>query len=174
MIIFAQMCFLAFLLCAAAEATPRPVRLFVSPQGDDDNTGTLRHPFRTLRRAQDEIRRRKKTGKVTGPVVVEFAGGRYELDAPVKFTAEDSGTPTHPIEYRARRGRLVRLVGGRVVTGWRLVTDPRVLARLDPAARGKVYQANLKAQGVSICRGSTTRGPITRTRASRCSSTTSR
>jgi len=36
-----------------------------------------------------------------------------------------------------------------VVTGWKPVADPAVLARLDEAARGHVLQADLRSQGVT-------------------------
>ena len=43
----------------------------------------------------------------------------------------------------------MRLVGGRVVTDWKQVTDAAVLARLDESARGKVWQADLRAKGIT-------------------------
>ena len=47
----------------------------------------------------------------------------------------------------------MRLVGGRVVTGWKPVTDPAVLKRLDEPARGQVWQADLKALGITDLQG---------------------
>jgi hypothetical protein len=46
----------------------------------------------------------------------------------------------------------VRLIGGPQVTGWKPVTDPAVLSRLDPSARGQVLQADLPAQGITTIR----------------------
>ncbi|MCL5097624.1 MAG: alpha-L-fucosidase, partial [Candidatus Omnitrophica bacterium] len=57
------------------------------------------------------------------------------------------------IEYAARKGEEVRIVGGRTVTGWKPVTDPAVLERLDPAARKQVFQADLKALGITDLEG---------------------
>ena len=83
--------------------------------------------------------------KARGPlpadgITVELRGGVYELSRPLELTAQDSGSQETPIVYRARKGEIVRLVGGRVVTGWKQVDDPAVLERLNTSARGQVWQ----------------------------------
>ena len=123
--------------------------LFVSPQGSDENPGTADRPLATLGGARDAIRRIKKTaGLPEGGVVVLLVGGVYRLDASFTLDARDSGTEKQPIVYRAAKGEAVRLVGGRCVDGFRPVKDADVLERLDPAARGKVYATDLRAQGI--------------------------
>ncbi|NPV46475.1 MAG: hypothetical protein HPY69_05935 [Armatimonadetes bacterium] len=136
--------FVACALSAASAAT-----IYVAPNGRDTNPGTAARPLATLEGARDVVRSLQKTG----PVTVEIAGGVYELKQPLEFGAADSGTEQAPIEYRAREGQEVRLVGGRTVTGWRLVSDPAVLRRLSPLARGKVFQADLKALGITDLQG---------------------
>lgn len=114
------------------------------------NGGRTDGPFATIERARDEIRRLKRSaGLPKGGVVVEILGGRYELVRPVELTAEDSGTVESPIVYRARPGDRVHLSGGRMISEWKLVTDPAVLQRLEPVARGKVFQADLRTQGIT-------------------------
>jgi len=51
--------------------------------------------------------------------------------------------------YRAAVKGRTRLVGGRVVTNFRPVTDKDELARLDPSARGQVWRADLRVLGVT-------------------------
>jgi hypothetical protein len=147
-------CLAALFLAGAAAAAD----FYVASGGNDawsgklavSNAGKTDGPFATIERARDEIRRLKKAGGLPkGGVVVEILGGRYELAGPVELTAEDSGTKEFPITYRARPGDVVRVNGGRTVGGWKPVTDPAVLNRLDPAARGHVFQADLKAQGIT-------------------------
>ncbi|MCX7600165.1 MAG: right-handed parallel beta-helix repeat-containing protein [Armatimonadetes bacterium] len=134
----------------------QPLTLYVSASGRDDWSGRrpapgkTDGPFASLERARDEIRRLKAAGGLPkGGVVVEVAEGTYELARPLELTSEDSGEPSAPIVYRARPGTQVRITGGRRVTGWRKVSDPAVLARLEPSARGKVYQADLRALGIT-------------------------
>lgn len=125
------------------------LELHVAPSGNDTNAGTAAHPFATLERARDEIRVVKSgIGLPTGGVVVTLHGGLYSLVKPFDLTAEDSGTVASPIVYRARNKDEVRITGGKSVIGWKPVTDPTVLSRLDPAARDKVVWADLRAMGV--------------------------
>ena len=131
---------------------------YVATSGNDAWSGKLAQPnaaqsdgpFATIERARDAVRVMKRSGGLPqGGIAVEILEGRYELSKPVELTSEDSGTPEAPIVYRARPGAVVRISGGRVVAGWKPVNDPVILNRLDPNARGKVFQADLKAQGIT-------------------------
>lgn len=142
--------FFGLLTILAFSHTLHAVELHVSPRGDDTQTGTAEKPFATLERARDEIRAMKKNKRLPqGGVTVTLHDGRYELTRTFALTAEDAGTEAAPVTYRARKGEEVRISGGRRVMNWRPVTDKAVLDRLDPAARGKVVWADLRAQGVS-------------------------
>ncbi len=151
-------CVLGLILCiggAAMTAHGDAMVLYVSPHGNDLWTGTttpctsVDGPFATLERARDAIRALKQgPGLPEGGVIVELEPGAYELDKTFELAAEDSGTETAPVIYRARPGSEVRVVGGKALTGFKPVTDPEILARLEPSARGKVYQTDLKAQGI--------------------------
>jgi len=150
------LCGVAFAAASCSPATDRGMTppmgtvLYVAPDGSDANPGTKAMPFATLERARDEIRALKKAGGLPeGGVAVELAAGIYERSKPFELAAGDSGTEAAPIAYRAARGAEVRLVGGKVVTGWTPVTDQAILDRLEPQARGKVLQADLKALGIT-------------------------
>lgn len=142
-------CLLALVTCCAGWSATKMV--YVSPKGSDAAAGSKERPFATLQRARDEVRKLDK-GQYTG-IVVEVAGGTYELDEPIAFTAADSGTEKCPVEYRASKGAEVRVVGGKIVSGWKPVTDAGILQRMAPAARGKVMQADLKAMGITDLEG---------------------
>jgi hypothetical protein len=139
--------------CSAARA--EGLTLHVAPNGNDGWSGRVAAPksgdgpFRTLARARDEIRKIKKSGTLpAGGMVVELRGGSYELAVTLELSADDSGTATAPIEWRARCGEEVRISGGVRIGNFRSVTDAAVLKRLDASARGKVLQADLRAAGV--------------------------
>ena len=131
-------------------AQSRRCVLYVSPGGSDKAAGTKAAPFASLERARDEIRALQAAGKLPGAATVELLPGTYELAKPFELTAADSGKGlASPVTYRARKGTVVRLVGGKVVNNFRPVSDPAVLARLDASVRGKVLQADLKALGIT-------------------------
>jgi len=134
------------------------VTLFVANNGNDVWAGRLAEPnsnqtdgpFATLERARDEIRTIKQAGEMPqGGVTVELRGGVYQREQAFELSAEDSGSEEAPVVYRARQGEEVRLVGGKVVTGFEPVTDPALLERLCPETRGNMLQADLRAMGIS-------------------------
>ncbi len=138
------------LACQGAMAST----LFVASDGSDANPGTEEKPFATLERARDEIRQRKAAGPLpAGGITVDVRGGVYELPRPLELTDQDSGAENAPIVYRARQGEVVKITGGRAVSGWKPVTDSAVLQRLDPAAADKVFQADLQTLGITDWEG---------------------
>lgn len=150
---------LTVVLCGIISAPAcAQTRLFISPVGNDAWSGKLAAPnaertdgpFATLEAARDAIRRLKKqSGSPTGGVVVELAAGTYQRSRAFELSSDDSGTADSPITYRAAKGAEVRIVGGKLVTAWKPVTDPAVLEQLAPLARGKVFQADLKALAIA-------------------------
>lgn len=130
--------------------------LYVAPGGNDAWSGRCAEPveadgpFATIQRARDEVRKlRAAEPDREGGIVVEVAAGTFEFADALELGQEDSGTAACPIEYRAAQGAEVRLVGGKVLKGLRVVTDRATLRLLDPSARGQVYECDLRAQGVT-------------------------
>ncbi|OGV62777.1 MAG: hypothetical protein A3K19_07575 [Lentisphaerae bacterium RIFOXYB12_FULL_65_16] len=149
---------LVFGLCAvAATCVAEPLNLYVAPQGRDEWSGTRRHPtlfhrdgpFKTLDRARDELRQRRTAGSLPAEgVVVELQPGTYYLSQTFELTADDSGTASAPVVYRARVPGTARIVGGVVVSEFGPVTDPALRERLPDVARDHVVQADLSGLGI--------------------------
>jgi hypothetical protein len=129
--------------CAAVATS-----LHVATNGVDSNPGTESRPFATLERARDEVRRLRASGSPRSPVTVWLHGGDYLRTNALELGAADSGTPDAPVMWRSREGEAARLVGGRTLQGFRPVTDPAILARLDPKVRSQVRQVDLTALGL--------------------------
>ena len=145
-------------LCAAniPSRTPEPKRpapaltFFIATTGDDANPGTRERPFATLQRARDEIRKLKQRGPLPkGGITVLVTGGRYNVTKTFTLGAEDSGTETAPIVYRAAEGEMPTFTGGLRLTGFQPVRDAAILNRLSEEARDKVVQVDLGAHGLS-------------------------
>ncbi|TMW67047.1 hypothetical protein Poli38472_012163 [Pythium oligandrum] len=91
---------------ALGNAAAPAIDLYISPSGSDNapNDGTLSLPFKTLTRAQQEIRTRKAAlgAKPSPPFTIFLRQGRYELDATLEFSAVDGGDSADtPITYQA-------------------------------------------------------------------------
>lgn len=138
---------------AALPDLPTPALvLHVSPKADESGDGSQARPFKSLTRARDAIRswRRTNGGALPkGGAKVVIHVGAVQVDEPLRLTAEDSGSAEAPIVYEGERGGEGVLEGGRPVRGWRLVEDSVLLAKLEPAVRGRVLEASLKENGIS-------------------------
>ncbi|MCR4411170.1 MAG: hypothetical protein NUV77_01955, partial [Thermoguttaceae bacterium] len=139
---------------ASRLVVPQPlaprVEIFVAPNGNDENPGTRQQPLASLERARDALRSLKRDGKLPpGGAAVVVRGGVYRRHETFRLTAEDSGTASSPVVYRAAPGETPVFTGGVTIRGFRPVDDPAILARLPDESRGKVLQLDLKSQGVT-------------------------
>jgi len=106
---------------------PAPGATFhVAPNGADANPGTKARSFATLERARDAVRALKdKSGLPPGGVAVVIHGGRYHVADTFRLRAEDSGTETAPIVYRAAPGKAPVFTGGaRLFDNFVIDADP--------------------------------------------------
>jgi hypothetical protein len=131
-------------------STGHTAEFYVATNGSDDGPGSKSQPFATLPRARDAIRALKKAGQLApGTMTVWIGGGAYLLKKTFELTAEDGGSESSPVVYRARPNEEVRLTGAEQVAAWKPIADPAVLKRLQPDARANVLRADLKAQGIT-------------------------
>ncbi|MCP4261792.1 MAG: hypothetical protein GY774_30475 [Planctomycetes bacterium] len=132
------------------QAATARVNFYVSLSGDDSATGSRDRPFAILEKARDAIRELKEAGDMPeGGITVHVRGGVYALTESFKLTNADSGTENSPIVYRAYRNEKVRLIGGKQVDGFKPVTDPAILKRIDQKYRDKILQTYLRTQGIT-------------------------
>lgn len=117
----------------------------VAPEGNDAWSGTQARPNAarsdgpkaTLAGARDAVRALKARGPLTEPVTILVADGRYVLNAPVEFTAADSGTEAAPITYAAAPGARPVFSGGTRITGWKRGPNGAWTTDLPEVAQGR-------------------------------------
>jgi len=119
---------------------------YVAPTGSDANPGTKRKPFATLERAREAVRAREAS---SNPVTVWLRGGDYLRTNAFELSAADSGTASSPVVWSAYRNEPVRLLGGRILTGFEPLTDGAVRSRLHESARSHVMQVDLRRLGIT-------------------------
>lgn len=124
-------------------SAPSGVQFHVAPNGHDQDPGTRERPFRNLERARDAVREWKaRNGFLPeGGVTVWLHDGRHERTEPFVLGPEDSGRDGAPIDYRALPGGWPILSGGRLIRGWRKVTED--VPGLPDSARGRVWVAEV-------------------------------
>ncbi|MBT3286747.1 MAG: hypothetical protein HN380_05310 [Victivallales bacterium] len=142
-------------LVATVGVGAAPLRLYVSPKGNDEANGLRATasrtdgPFLTVARARDEIRRLRKAETLPAAgAIVQLAPGAYYLAESITMDSQDGGTAAGPIVYQAEKAGTARLSGGVPVTAFGQVTDKMTRARLDAGAQDHVMVADLGAAGV--------------------------
>ncbi|MBE3143557.1 MAG: hypothetical protein IMZ61_06500, partial [Planctomycetes bacterium] len=115
--------------------------LYVSPDGDDHNPGTIDLPLLTLAGARDKVRTVLDS---VGDITVYFRGGYYPFTQTVVFGLDDSGSENQAITYRNYPGETPVFTSGVHVTGWRkLLQDDPVYDEIPASARDQVYIADV-------------------------------
>ncbi len=145
--------FLLLILTLTPHALARPiyVNFYVATNGNDAWSGVLPAPnakrtdgpFATLPRAVIAAKTVDRNRMNFAAVRIYLRGGVYPLAETV--TIADTGR----LEISGYQSERARLMGGKEIDGWKTVTDEAVLSRMDAACRGKVMQADLKANGIA-------------------------
>jgi len=123
--------------------------IYVSPDGDDNETGTISSPLQTARAAQALARQYIADGKL--PVHVIFREGDYRFENSITFGPEDSGSADKPVVYRAYEGEKVRFKGSKALdlTKAKKVESADVLNRMHDSAKKEVYEIDLHEQEIA-------------------------
>ena len=116
--------------------------LWVAPDGDDSNPGTQAQPLASIAAAQRQARELRRLAKVdtNEPVRIILRSGVYQLDSPLFFRPEDSGTETSPTLIEAATNEQPVVSGGISIGGWKPLAGD--IPGLPEAARGQVWVAD--------------------------------
>ena len=104
--------------------------LYVSPEGNDSNPGSIDRPLRTLEGARDAVRRIKDS-MTSGELIVYFREGIYRMKEPVFFDVRDSARDGCRIIYTAYKDEKPVFSGAEQVTGWEKYDDRLYAAHLE-------------------------------------------
>ena len=118
-----------FLKADLVSAADYAAEFYVSPDGDDNGSGTIDSPFRTLERARDAVR--EINGNMSGDICVYLRGGTYRVTKTTEFDTRDSGTNGHTVYYMAYKDEVPELNAATQVTGWTQYKDGIYKAPLD-------------------------------------------
>jgi len=111
----------SLLLLLSCFSTLFSAEIYVSPKGNDFNSGTKNEPKGSLHGAVREAREFRRLQKVAKdePIYIYMLGGEYNLYEPVFIRPEDSGTETSPTIIQPFGNEKPVLNGGVKVTGWK-------------------------------------------------------
>tara|TARA_R110001592_G_scaffold9215_4_gene49264 strand:- start:22286 stop:24379 length:2094 start_codon:yes stop_codon:yes gene_type:complete len=104
----------------AKQVNEKEITVYVAPNGDDKNKGTIDQPLASLIGARDWIRAHKQNNGTTGPVTVLVRGGEYQMMAPLELYPKDGGSEDAPIVYKAYQDEKPVFSGGKKLTGFKV------------------------------------------------------
>lgn len=121
-----SICLFIFIFGPILSADEQPkdtqeLTVYVSPHGDDRQNGTLERPFKTITKAQQQVRFLIKEHPDRN-ITVFFRAGRYELERGLVFNPMDGGRENTQITYQAYPGETVTFSGGRQISHWKKVS----------------------------------------------------
>ena len=122
--------------------------IYVAPNGNDANDGSINSPLATLQGARDKIREIKKTGYPEKGITVAFREGEYFWTDTVEFEAEDGGTVNGPIVFRSYPGEKAIFNAGIKIPGseFTSVTNEDILMRWSSSkAKDDIRQLDIKS-----------------------------
>lgn len=91
--------------------------LYLSEEGDDNNPGTEDAPFKSLKRAKEEIA--KINDEMTGDIVVSIKSGYYQVTETEMFDESHSGKNGFNVIFKGEdKDNPPIISGGKKVTGW--------------------------------------------------------
>lgn len=118
---------------------------YVSPNGNDEATGTKSAPWKSIKKAAEQIQKFVSENPGT-PIKVYFEEGTYPIQNMIELKNSQS-----PVTFSAISGKTVIWTGAVKVNNWKEITDETILSRLQPEARNKVKVANLEDLGITDC-----------------------
>ena len=112
-------------LAFAAPASAAPTTLYASPTG----TGTTCSSAQPCSLTDAQAVVRSLNDAMSDDIVVQLSDGVYRLSAPLRLTADDSGTNGHSVLWQAAPSARPVISGARAVTGWSVADAGRNIWR---------------------------------------------
>ncbi|MEG2066245.1 MAG: right-handed parallel beta-helix repeat-containing protein [Tannerellaceae bacterium] len=143
--------FLSQMICAE-------VRIYVSPNGNDTNSGSINEPLGSFEGAKNKIRALRMNKQVSDTIFVEVQGGIYPITHALTFTEEDSGTEQAPVVFCGNEKDRPILCGGKSVNCFEKVSPNLWRASIPEVADYGLYFEQLYVNGERRVRARTPNG----------------
>lgn len=122
--------------------------IYVSPNGNDHNQGTINAPVQTFEKSIKMVSR-ARTETPDSRVVVYFRGGKYTVKETIVVPSSCSGTEKAPVVFKAYKNEEPVFTGGIRLTQWEKVHDKDIKKIVPEDSYPHIYVADLKANGIT-------------------------
>ena len=140
-------------ICVTSCGQDNKSEFYLSPDGSDKNPGTYSAPFKTIARAQMEIKKLKKQSeRPKGDITVHVRGGIYGLNSTIEFGPDDSGVDNFRVIYKAFEDEKPVISGGKVLQDWEQVEGTNIWKAPAPGIGG-TRELYVNGQLATIAKG---------------------
>ncbi len=122
--------------------------IYVSPNGNDHNQGTINAPVQTFEKSIKMVSR-ARTESPGSPVVVYFREGKYAVKETIVIPSSCSGTENAPVIFKSYQNEEPVFTGGIRVTQWEKVHDKGIRKIVAKEAYLHIYVTDLKENGIT-------------------------
>lgn len=140
-------CFLTVVVVVSFIGLASAQKIYLSPTGNDNNSGTHDKPLATINAAAAKARELRKIMKLNEPLEIIAAGGEYFMMQPLFLTTDDSGTPASPLVFKAEAGTKAVFRGGIQISGFEKVNEKLWRAFIPRVAWNDSYFEQLYVNG---------------------------
>ncbi len=128
---------LAALLTVLYSCGQIQTEFYVSPAGDDENTGTEASPFLTLQKAKEAVADEIAGGTEKREIHIYFSEGVYNFDETVVLNDEEFAEGNNTIVISALNNEKVVFTSGKKLEGWSKLQEN--ISGLPEIAQGKIW-----------------------------------
>ena len=140
---------LLFVISLIISAPASAINIYVAANGSDNNSGTLKQPYLSLKKARDRAREIRANEKETD-VTIYLRSGYYPLSETLIFKKEDSGSKNMPLIIKTYKQEKAHIIGGREIKGFKAVNkNSPAYKRIPQNSRKNVLQIDLKKLGIT-------------------------
>jgi hypothetical protein len=126
-----------FLMAIVLYANAQTIDIYVSPEGNDNNSGrSSSQPVASLQQALNIWEGLKKAGNTPPVVNILLKGGSYTFTQPVILNPNNGGSATTQLIIRSADQRAY-FNGAKKISGWKKYKDNIWMARVPEAKEGK-------------------------------------
>lgn len=122
--------------------------VYVSPDGNDCNDGSLHHPFATIQKAQEKVREEVEKGYCSHIQVI-LRGGNYYLTETIHLNEKDANKMTS-VTYQSYEGEKVCVYGGVRIIDWEKWNDNLYRVKLPESLNGVPLNVMLEDGGLAM------------------------
>ncbi|MBE9600436.1 right-handed parallel beta-helix repeat-containing protein [Pedobacter sp. MC2016-24] len=132
-------------VCSYAQQS---IKIYVSPKGKAQGTGTLQSPVSDIAKALKTANAASK--KSNRPIEIILRGGVYPITNTLEIVQDKTWSSRVPLTIKAYNKEQPVIHGGRIVSSNLIqpVSDPSYLSRFLPEIRNKIRQVDLRKAGI--------------------------